>query len=113
MTKSVMLQIKMMIMIIIIKSVMLQDRMMRAKSEVRSRESRARMEVLYPCFNHDYHLPHHGHHHANHHLPHQHPDTFHYHSNDDNLEKQAQERAAMREAIRATSSGPPPSSRLS
>jgi len=42
------------------------DRMMRAKSEVRSRESRARME--------------------------------------------AQERAAMREAIRATSSGPPPSS---
>merc|ERR1711990_682958 len=42
------------------------DRMMRAKSEVRSRESRARME--------------------------------------------AQERAAMRDAIRATSSGPPPSS---
>jgi len=43
------------------------DRMMRAKSEVRSRESKARME--------------------------------------------AQERASMREAIRATSSGPPPSSR--
>jgi len=42
------------------------DRMMRAKSEVRSRESRARME--------------------------------------------AQERTAMRDAIRATSSGPPPSS---
>ena len=31
--------------ITVTKSLMLQDRMMRAKSEVRSRESRARMEV--------------------------------------------------------------------